>query len=164
MSDSFHPCGLQHARLPCPSLSLEFAHVHWVRDAIQPSHPLSPPSLALNLLHLVSSKLASEDWKERNKLPTTHEIEMTCLPSSFSSMAFSCKVVSFSTAILVSLLLLAFFLALLSKHYDSARAFTVPCLFKPHIYENCPFYDSGTLIKMLQWLTIEDWGICFFGK
>ena len=31
---------------------LEFAqtHVHWVRDAIQPSHPLLPPSpLALNL-------------------------------------------------------------------------------------------------------------------
>ena len=23
-------------------------HVHWVSDAIQPSHPLSPPSLALN--------------------------------------------------------------------------------------------------------------------
>ena len=30
---------------------LEFAqtHVHWVSDAIQPSHPLSPPPLALNL-------------------------------------------------------------------------------------------------------------------
>ena len=44
--------GLQHARLPCPSLSPEFAqtHVHWVSDAIQPFHPLSPPSPpALNL-------------------------------------------------------------------------------------------------------------------
>ena len=30
---------------------LEFAqtHVHWVSDAIQPSHPLSPPSHALSL-------------------------------------------------------------------------------------------------------------------
>ena len=27
----------------------EFAHVLWVRDAIQPSHPLSPPFPALNL-------------------------------------------------------------------------------------------------------------------
>ena len=37
------PHGLQHSRLPCPS---EFAqtHVHWIGDAIQPSHPLSPPS------------------------------------------------------------------------------------------------------------------------
>ena len=37
--------GLQHTRLPCSSPSLELAqpHVHWVGDAIQPSHPLSPP-------------------------------------------------------------------------------------------------------------------------
>ena len=41
----------QYARLPGPSLSPEVcsAHVHWVGDAIQPSHPLSPPSPALNL-------------------------------------------------------------------------------------------------------------------
>ena len=47
MSDSLRPCELQHARLPCPSLS-EFAqtHVHWVGDASQPSHPLSPSSPA----------------------------------------------------------------------------------------------------------------------
>ena len=45
-SDSLWPCGLQHARLP------EFTqtHVHWVADAIQPSHPLlSPSPLAFNL-------------------------------------------------------------------------------------------------------------------
>ena len=35
------------------TIFLEFAetHVHWVGDAIQPSHPLSPPSLALSLSH-----------------------------------------------------------------------------------------------------------------
>jgi len=40
------PRGLQHVMLPCPSLSPEFAQtrVCWVSDAIQPSHPLSPPS------------------------------------------------------------------------------------------------------------------------
>ena len=54
MSDSLGPHGLQHARLPCPSLSLlEFAqtHIHWVGDAIQPSHPLSslsPPAFNLS--------------------------------------------------------------------------------------------------------------------
>ena len=40
------PHGLQHARLPCPSLmSITHAqtHVHRVDDAIQPSHPLSHP-------------------------------------------------------------------------------------------------------------------------
>ena len=50
MSDSLWPHGLQHTRLPCPSLFLpEFAQTH-VGDAIQPSYPRLPPSsLALNL-------------------------------------------------------------------------------------------------------------------
>ena len=38
MSDALQPHGLQHARLPCPSLS----HVLWVGDAIQPPYPLCP--------------------------------------------------------------------------------------------------------------------------
>ena len=51
MSNSlWHPV-LQHARLPCPSVSPTFAqtHVHWVSDAIQPSHPLLSPSPAFSL-------------------------------------------------------------------------------------------------------------------
>ena len=51
VSSSLRPHGLQHARLPCPSLSPGFAqtHIHWVGDAIWPSHPLSSPSPAFNL-------------------------------------------------------------------------------------------------------------------
>ena len=52
VSNSLWPHGLQHARLPVlHHLSkLSQTHVHWVSDAIQPSHPLSPPSPpALNL-------------------------------------------------------------------------------------------------------------------
>ena len=46
MSDSLWPHESQHARPPCPSPLPEFTqtHVHRVRDAIQPSHPLSSPS------------------------------------------------------------------------------------------------------------------------
>ena len=50
--DSLPPSGLQHTRFPCPSSLPEFAqtHVHWVDDAIQPSHLLSSPfSPTLNL-------------------------------------------------------------------------------------------------------------------
>ena len=38
--------GLQHARLPCPSLypGVAQTHVCWIDDAIQPTRPLSPPS------------------------------------------------------------------------------------------------------------------------
>ena len=51
MSDSLRPHGLQHARLPCPSLSpgVFSTHVHRVSDAIQHltlCHPLLlPPSI-----------------------------------------------------------------------------------------------------------------------
>ena len=40
------PLGLQRARLPCPSLFPEACSnsCPWVSDAIQLSHPLSPPS------------------------------------------------------------------------------------------------------------------------
>ena len=52
MFDFSRPHGPQHARPPCLSQTPEFTqtHVHWVGDAIQPSHPLSSPSsLARNL-------------------------------------------------------------------------------------------------------------------
>ena len=52
MSDSLRPHEPQHARPPCPSPTPRVYpnHVHWVGDAIQPSHPLSSPSPpALNL-------------------------------------------------------------------------------------------------------------------
>ena len=47
VSDSLWPHGLQHPGFPVLHHLPEFAqtHVHWVRDTIQPSHPLSPPSL-----------------------------------------------------------------------------------------------------------------------
>ena len=47
MSNSLWPHGLQHTRLPCPSLSTEVCldSCPWVSDAIRPSHPLSSPLL-----------------------------------------------------------------------------------------------------------------------
>ena len=51
VSYSLQPHGLQHARPPLCHQLPEFTqtHVHWVSDAIQPSHPLLTPSpLAFN--------------------------------------------------------------------------------------------------------------------
>ena len=53
VSDSLRPHESQHARHPCSSQLLESTqtHVHWVGDAIRPSHPLSstsPPALNLS--------------------------------------------------------------------------------------------------------------------
>ena len=46
VSDSLRPHGLQHSRPPCHHQLPESTqtHVHRVGDAIQTSHPLSPPS------------------------------------------------------------------------------------------------------------------------
>ena len=51
VTGSWRPHGLQHARLPCPSLSPRVCSnsCHWVGEAIQPSHALLPTSPALNL-------------------------------------------------------------------------------------------------------------------
>ena len=48
MSDCLQPHGLQQARLPCLSLLHSFLKLMSI-DAIQPSHPLLPPSFALCL-------------------------------------------------------------------------------------------------------------------
>ena len=46
MSDSLWPCGLQHPGFPILHYLWEFAQtrVHWVNNAIQPSHPVTPLS------------------------------------------------------------------------------------------------------------------------
>ena len=51
MSDHLQPHELQHARVPCQSLSpgVCSSSCPWVGEAMQPSRPLSPPPLALNL-------------------------------------------------------------------------------------------------------------------
>ena len=43
-SESLQPHELQHARPPCPSPApgVHPTHIHWISDAIQPSHPLRP--------------------------------------------------------------------------------------------------------------------------
>ena len=50
VSHSLRPHGLQHAGLPVHHWLPELTqtHVHWVSDAIQPSHPLLSPSPAFN--------------------------------------------------------------------------------------------------------------------
>ena len=82
MSNSLQSHGLQHTRLPCPSLLLEFAQtpVHWVGDAIQLSQPLSPPSppaLSLSNVRIFSNELAL-----RIKWPKYWSFSFSISPSS----------------------------------------------------------------------------------
>ena len=60
--------GLQHLRLPClsPALKLGQTHVHWVGDAIQPSHPL--------LLHLHPTLNLSQHQGLFQVLSSLHQV------------------------------------------------------------------------------------------
>jgi len=61
MSDSLQPIDCSMPGFPALHYLLEFVqtHVHWVGDAIQPSHPLSPPSPDnLSSIRVFTSELA----------------------------------------------------------------------------------------------------------
>ena len=116
MSDSLRPWELQHTRLPCPSLSPEFAqtHVHWVSDAIQPSHPVTrfssspqafPASMSFPMSLTLRRKLKVENsihlklyswclWRfpETGSLSTFVNLERDCL--SYEPLRWECKFVS----------------------------------------------------------------------
>ena len=78
VSSSLLHYGLQHARLPCLHYLPEFAqtHVHWVGDAIQPSHPLSLPFL------LPSIFLSIRDFSNESAFHIRSNIWALACPSS----------------------------------------------------------------------------------
>ena len=83
-SDSLWPHGLQHARPPVPHHLPEFAqvHVHWVSDAIQPSHPLPPSSLfAFNLSQHqgLFQWVSSLHQAPLNPVPNQQLLDETCI-------------------------------------------------------------------------------------
>ena len=114
VSDSLRPHEPQHSRPPCPSPipRVTQTHVHWVGDAIQPSHPLSshsPPALDLSqhqgLFKWVSSSHQvakvlefqlqdqSFQWTPRTDLPYDGLVGSPCSPrdSQESSPTHSSK-------------------------------------------------------------------------
>ena len=60
VSDSLLPHGLQHAQASLSTTNSEFTqtHVHWLGDAIQPSHPLSSPSSVFPSIRVFSNESA----------------------------------------------------------------------------------------------------------
>ena len=102
LSDSLWPHGLQPTRLPVLHCLLEFGetYVHWVSDAIQPSHPLlSPSPPAFNLSKHQFSQFSSVS--SMPGLPVHHQLReftQTQRPSSqWCHPAISSSVVPFSS-------------------------------------------------------------------
>ena len=94
VSDSLQPHGLQHARAFCPSLSPggRQGQVHWISDAIQPSHPLSSPSPpALNL----SQHQSLFQWVSSHQVAKVLELQLSISPSNDYSGLISFRIDSF---------------------------------------------------------------------
>ena len=132
MSDSLRPQQPQHARPPCPSPLPESTqtHVHWVSDAIQPSHPLlspSPPPLNLFLhqglfkwvssLHQLAKVLEfqlqhqSFQWTPRSDLLYDGLVGSPCSPRDFQESSPTPQFKSISSSVL------SFFIVQLSHPY-----------------------------------------------
>ena len=74
VSDALWPHGLQNDRLPCLSPTPQPAqtHVHWVGDAIQPSHPVffpSPPVFSLSQHQVKNPPASSGDIRDVDSIP-----------------------------------------------------------------------------------------------
>ena len=95
MSDPLRPHGLQPG-LPVHHHPPEFTqtHVHWVSDAIQPSHPLSSPSPAFSLSqHQCLSKWVSSSHQVAKVLDLhlTGVQSMSTDPSFLQIFALTCS-------------------------------------------------------------------------
>ena len=82
VSDSLRPHESQHARPPCPSPTpgVYPTHVHQVSDAIQPSHPLSPPSPSA--LSFPSFRVFYNDSALRIRWPEYRSFSFSISPSN----------------------------------------------------------------------------------
>ena len=112
------PYGLQHARPPCPSHLTKIAqvHIHYISDAIQTSHPLTPSSPALSLSQywglskesVVRSRWA-KNWTFSFSISASNEysalislkICLICLLSKGFSEVFSSTTVQIVTSAII---------------------------------------------------------------
>ena len=100
VSDYLWPHGLQHARLPCPSLFPRVcsnSHVRWVSDAIQWSHPL----LSLLLLPSVFPSIRgfSSELAICIRWPKYWSFSLSISPSNEYSELFSFRIDWFHLAV-----------------------------------------------------------------
>ena len=92
MSDALWPHELQHARLPCPSLSpgVCSTHVHWIADAIQPSNLCR--SLLLLFSVFPSLRVSSSELALCIRWPKYWSINFSVSPSSEYSGLISFRI------------------------------------------------------------------------
>ena len=152
MSDSLPPHGLQHTRLPCPSqspgVSLNSCPSNWY--AIQPSHPLLPPSPgAFNPSQHQDSELAlcircPKYWTFRFRI---------------SSFNYYSALISFRTDCFDLLAIQRTLKGLLQHH--SSKASTLWCPAFLMVQFSHPYMTTGKTIALTVWTFVGKMMLCF---
>ena len=139
------PHELQHTRLPCPHYLPEFVqtHVHWVGDAIQPSHPLSPTSSALNL----SQHQSLFQWvSSSHQMARVLELQLQHSPSSEYSGLISFKIDWYDLAVQRTLK------SLLQYHNSKSSLGTQPFFI---VQLSHPYKTTGKTIALTIWTFVS---------
>ena len=131
-----------HHHLP----ELAQTHIHWVGDAIQPSHPLSSPSLALNL----SQHQGLFQW-----VSSSHQVAKVLEFFSFSispSNEYS-GLISFRMDWLDLLAVQGILKSLLQHHSSKASIHWCSAFFVVQL--SPPYMTTGKTIALTRWIFVS---------
>ena len=144
MSDSLWPHGLQHPRLSClsPAPRVNQTHVHWVSDAIQPSHPLL--SLLLQPSILPSIRVFSNESALRIRWPKYWSFSF-----NISSSNEHPGLLSFRMDWLDLLAVQGTLKSLLQHHSSKASIFRCSAFFTVQLSH--PYMTTGKTIALTRW-------------
>ena len=143
LSDSLRFHGLQHARPLCPSPTPDFTqtHVHWIGDAIQPSHPLSSPSPAT---FFPSIRVSSNESVLHIRWPKDWSFSFNISPSNENP-----GLISFRMDWLDLLAVQGTLKSLLQHHSSKASVLWCSAFFTVQLSH--PYMTTGKTIALTRW-------------
>ena len=122
------------------------AHVHWVGDAIQPSHPLSYPSPPT--FHLCSIRVFSNESALRIRWPTYWSFSFSISPSNEYS-----RLISFKMDWLDLLLFQGTLKSLLQHHSSKVSILPRSAFFIVQLSH--PYMTTGKTIALTRWTFVD---------
>ena len=164
VSDCLQPHGLQHARLPCPSLSPGVAqtHVHWVDVAIQPFHPLLPLLLLPSVFP--SFRVFSSESALHNRWPKCWSFSFRISLSNEHSGLISFRINWFDLAVRGTLKSLFQFHSISSSALSLLYGPTLPSIldsWKNHSFDYMDLCRQNDLIFKVLIIWIQ-WSNCIY--
>jgi hypothetical protein len=154
MSDFLPPTNYSMPGFSVLHYLLEFAqtHVHWIGDAIQPSHPLSPPSLLV--LNLSQHQGLSQWVSSFQQWPKYWSFSFSINPSDEYSRLISFRINWFHLLVVQGT-----FKSLLQYH--SSKAWVICCSAFFMVQLSHLYMTAVKTIALTIWPMSAKWCLCF---